>query len=95
MNRGYGGAQSRMRESKIIEHGAYLACINVRTLSVGDTQSYPFQAGNVGPFWMNNAEREANRHDRILPPPPGAPQIRNKTIAELKTDLAVLGILSN
>jgi hypothetical protein len=77
MNRGYGGAQSRMRESKIIEHGAYLACINVRTLSVGDTQSYPFQAGNVGPFWMTHAE-EANCHDCILPPPPGDPRTQNK-----------------
>ena len=94
LNRGYGGAQPRMRESKIKEHDGYLG-MHQRTLSVGVTQSFLLQAGDVGPSWMNNAEREANRHDRILPPLPGAPQTRNKTIAELETDLAVLGILSN
>ncbi|KAI2498015.1 hypothetical protein MHU86_16452 [Fragilaria crotonensis] len=94
MNRGYGGAQPRMRESKIKEHDGYLG-MHRRTLSVGDTQSFLFQAGDVGPFWMTNEEREANRHDRILPPPPGAPRTRNKTIAELKTDLAVLSVLND
>ena len=43
---------------------------------------------------MTHEERESNRHDRILPAPPGNPPIRNKTIAELKLELAPLTILS-
>jgi hypothetical protein len=94
MNRGYGGAQPRMRESKIKEHDGYLG-MNQRTLSIGDTQSFIFKSDDQGPFWMLPEDRELNRHDRILPPPPGNPRTRNKTIAELKTELAPLNILNN
>jgi hypothetical protein len=94
MNRGYGGAQPRMRESKIKEHDGYLGMYQ-HTLSVGDIQSFTFQPGDFGPFWMTFEERELNRHHRILPPLPGIPRTRNKTIAELKTDLAPFNVLND
>jgi hypothetical protein len=44
---------------------------------------------------MTEEERELNRHDRILPPHPGNPRKRNKTIAELKLELGPLNILND
>ena len=44
---------------------------------------------------MTVEERELNRHDRLLPPLPGNPQTRNKTIAELETELAPLNLLND
>jgi hypothetical protein len=93
MNRGYGGAQARMRESIIKEDDGYLG-MHQRTISVGNTQTFIFQPGDDGPFWMTEEERELNRHDRILPPRPGNPPTRNKTIAELKVELGPLNVLS-
>jgi hypothetical protein len=40
MTIGYGGAQPRMRESKINEHSADLACINVPYLMVTPNHFY-------------------------------------------------------
>jgi hypothetical protein len=94
MNKGYGGAQPRMRESVIKEEDGYLG-MNQRTLSVGDTQLFSFQPGDIGPFWMTEEERELNRHSRILPPHHGNPRTRNKTIAELKLELGPLNILND
>ena len=93
MNRGYGGVQPRMRESVIKAEDGYLGMYE-RTLNVGDTQSFVFQPGDAGPFWMSKEERELNRHDRILPPPPGVPKKKNKTISELKADLTPLNVLN-
>ena len=42
MNKGYGGAQPKMRESIIKEEDGYLG-MNQRTLTVGDTQTFIFQ----------------------------------------------------
>jgi hypothetical protein len=94
MNKGYGGAQPQMRESMIKEHDAYLG-IHRRTLNVGDIQSFIFLPTDDGPFWMSEAERVLNRHDRILPSPPGASRMRNKTISELKAELGPIGIMSD
>ena len=93
MNRGYGGAQPRMRESIIKAEDGYLG-MNERTINVGDTQSFVFRPGDAGPFWMTVQERELNRQDRILPPLPGNPQTRNKTISELKTELGPRNLLN-
>ncbi len=94
MNRDYGGAQPMMRESKIKEHDGYLGS-NARALDVGDTQSFVFTSDNNGPFWMTPHQREINRNDRLLPPAPGNPRMRNKTIAELKAELRPLGVLND
>ena len=94
MNRGFGGVQPRMRESKIKAEDGYLG-MHERTINVGDTQSFIFEPGDAGPFWMTENEREMNRHDRILLPLPGNPRKRNKTIAELKADLGPFKILND
>ena len=44
---------------------------------------------------MSEAEQEVNCHNRILPSPPGASRMRNKTISELKAELGPIGILSD
>jgi hypothetical protein len=44
---------------------------------------------------MSTEEKELNRHDRILPPTTGNPKMRNKTIAELKLELAPFAILDS
>ena len=93
MNRGFGGAQPKMRESRIKAEDGYLGNYE-RTISVGEIQSFVFQPGDTGPFWMTVEERELNRHDRLLPPLPGNPRTRNKTIAELKAELQPLNILN-
>ena len=94
MNRSYGGAQPIMRESTIKDHDGYLG-MHQRTLEVGNTQSFVFRSDDDGPFWMSPQERELNRHNRILAPTPGIPRTRNKTIAELKAELAPLNILND
>jgi hypothetical protein len=73
--------------------GGYLG-MNQHTLSVGDTQTFIFQAGDNGPFWMTEEERELNHHDQtLLPPTPGNWLTRNKTIQELKIELAALNVV--
>ena len=95
MNRGYGGAQPMMRESKIKEHDGYLGS-NARTLEVGDTQSFVFTSDDDGPFWMTPQEQsKLNQNNPSLPPAPGNPQMRNKTIAELKAELGPLDVLND
>jgi len=94
MNKNYGGVQPKMRESMIKESDGYLG-MNPRTLNVGDIQSFIFKSTDDGPFWMSQAERQLNRHDRVLPPPPGPLRMRNKTISELRSDLGHLNILSH
>ena len=94
MNKGYGGVQPQMRESMIKDHDGYLG-MHWRTLDVGDIQSFNFLPTDDGPFWMTEAEREVNRHDRILSSPPGHSRMQNKTRSELKAELGPLGILSD
>jgi hypothetical protein len=94
MNKGYGGAQPIMRESQIKEQDGYIG-MYPHTLNVGDNQSFVFNSGDTGPFWMTPQEQELNRHDRILPPTAGNPKMRNKTISELKVDLAPFEILNS
>lgn len=88
-------SQPRMCESrKVKDHNGYLGR-HQHTLSVGDTQSFIFKSTDVGPFWMTIEKRELNCHDRLLPPLPGNPRTRNKTIAELKSELAPLNLLND
>jgi hypothetical protein len=63
MKKGYGGVQPRMHESIIKADDGYLGMHDGHTLSVGDTQTFVFQPGDNGPFWMTAEERELNRHD--------------------------------
>jgi hypothetical protein len=80
MNKGYGGAQPRMRESIIKEKDGYLG-MHLSTVSVGDTQSpFIFQPGDNGPFWMTEEQRQLNCHDRILSPRPWNPTTWNTCV---------------
>ena len=81
-----------MRESMIKDHDGYLG-MHHRTLNAGDIQIFIFVPTDDRPFWMTEAEREVNRHDRILPSPPGASLMQNKAISELKAELGPIGIL--
>jgi hypothetical protein len=65
-----------------------------RTLEVGDLQSFVFTSEDDGPFWMTQHQKQVNQSDRVLPPPPEIPQMRNKTIAELKSELQPFNILN-
>jgi hypothetical protein len=94
MNKGFGGVQLQMRESTIKQHNGYLGS-HPLTINVGEIQSFTFKSTDDGPFWMSPDQRELNRHDRILPLPPGPPRMQNKTISELKAELAPLGVLND
>ena len=94
MNKGFGGVQPQMRESTIKQHNGYLGS-HPLTINVGEIQSFTFKSTDDGPFWMSPDQRELNRHDRILPLPPGPPRMQNKTISELKAELAPLGVLND
>jgi hypothetical protein len=96
MNKGYGGVQPIMRESQIKEQDGYIG-MYPHTLNVGNNQTFVFNSEDTGPFWMTPQEQELNRHDRILLPCPkaGNPKMQNKTISELKVDLAPFEILNS
>ena len=70
MNKGFGGVQPMMRESMIKQRDGYLGS-HSHTINVGDVQSFTFKSTDDGPFWMSREERELNRHNQILPSPPG------------------------
>jgi hypothetical protein len=93
MNKGYGGVQPLMHESKIKEHDCFLG-MHPRTLEVGDLQSFVFTSEDDGPFWMTQQQKQVNQNNRVLPPPPGIPRMRNMTIAELKSKLQPFNILN-
>ena len=65
MSKGYGGKQSKLRPSLIKQVDGYLGPFS-RKLSAGDTQTMVFSATDDGPFWMEAAEREEKRKDRVL-----------------------------
>jgi hypothetical protein len=63
MIRGYGGSQSKMRDTTIKKEEGYLGPFK-RQLEPGAIQSMVFKATDEGPFWMSPEEREEKRHDR-------------------------------
>ena len=44
---------------------------------------------------MDKTESELNRHDRVLPYPPGPARMQHKTISELKAEFAPFNILND
>ncbi len=89
MNSGFGGGQPFMRYSNIIQIDGYLGPFDP-TLAVGDEQSMTFSPTDVGPFWMDAAEREERRFDRPKTNA-AAPQPRNKSKKDLAVELSVPG----
>ena len=61
MNKGYGGNQPKMRESKI-ENATYLGP-HPSSLRVGDIQYMCFRLGDLGPFWLTPEQREEMKYD--------------------------------
>jgi hypothetical protein len=96
MNKSYDEAQPNMRESIMKQNDGYFGMHSRTTLEVGDTQSFTFSSTEQdGPFWMDHAERVLNCHDQILSSPPGPSRMQNKTISELKAELAPFDILKD
>jgi hypothetical protein len=65
LNKGFGGAQTKMRDSKIAADvedniGRYATGL---TLKLGDTQSMQFSSTDEGPCWMSPAQRRATKKD--------------------------------
>ncbi len=78
MSRSFGGAQPKIRSSKIVD-----GCLGPFNplLSIGDVQSMIFEEHDAGPWWMVSLDgREALRHDIVHPPVEGAPiKLTNRT----------------
>jgi hypothetical protein len=56
-------SQPKMRESVIKADDGYLG-MHKRTINVGDTKSFIFEAEqDAGQFWMTKEERETNHYD--------------------------------
>ena len=62
MNKGFGGAQPKMRRSKL-ETADYLGRFD-GILAVGDVQDMWYQEGDVGPFYYTNEQQEYTKQDR-------------------------------
>jgi hypothetical protein len=65
LNKGFGGAQTKMRDSKIAADdedniGGYAMEL---TLKLDDTQSMQFSSTDDGPCWMSPAQRLATKKD--------------------------------
>jgi hypothetical protein len=63
MNKGHGGAQPKMRRSKL-ESQDYLGPFFPCTLAVGDFQYMSYKDSDSGPFYLSNAQRENLKEDR-------------------------------
>ena len=63
MNKGWGGKQCIVHQSKIDKVEAYLGKYN-SILKPGDTQDMVFSSSDICPFYMSFAEREAEREPR-------------------------------
>jgi hypothetical protein len=57
MLRGYGGKQGKLRDTAIDQE----ACLEpfTCTLSIGDTQSFVVETGDIGPFYLDAQQQEA------------------------------------
>jgi hypothetical protein len=66
LSKGFGGAQTNMRESKIEADNSDNMGPHARklTLKLGDKQSMQFSSTNDGPCWMSPAQRLATKKDR-------------------------------
>ena len=63
MNKCYGGKQSRMRNTKIMNESYLGQFTHPQKLKVGQTQSMTFQEGNSGPFYLSEEEKIKRKYD--------------------------------
>ena len=65
MNKGFGGVQPKMRNSKIVNE-TYLGLFNhPERLQIGDIQSMQYSEDDTGPFYLTPEEREQRKLDHI------------------------------
>ena len=57
LNKGYGGCQSHMRNSKIADHTYLGPFTHPGKLNIGEEQSMQYQMGDVGPFYLSPEDR--------------------------------------
>jgi hypothetical protein len=88
IQKGFGGKQPMMRDTKI-ENDSYLGRFrNGLTLPVGSMQSMVYSSDDAGPFYMTAADKEFNRNDR----PKGKTIKRFRNKKDLQTDLRAKGV---
>ena len=63
MEKGYGGKQSKLRDTKILTKVGYLGDFPSQ-LKEGDIQSIQLSEGDDGPFYLNAAERISKKDDK-------------------------------
>ena len=63
MAKGYGGKQSKLRDTKIITKIGYLGDFPSQ-LKQGDIQSMQYREEDDGPFYLNAAERIVKNYDK-------------------------------
>jgi hypothetical protein len=79
MSKGYGGAQTLMRDTIIVQAEGYLGPYSP-ILKVGDTQSLVYKGTtDSGPWYLTPEQKELQRHDR--------PTGRNKVVEQSKKQL--------
>ena len=83
----FGKGQPKMRESTIEAEQNYLGPFE-RTLNVGDKQSMIFNDGDVGPFYMTEAERANRREDRFT----GTSKTKKRLKSDLQKELTSRGV---
>jgi hypothetical protein len=91
LNKAFGGAQPKMRLTKIEEDDVNNIGINatVLTLKLDDVQSMQFFPPDVSPCWMPPTQQEATRKDC----PSRKMKRTQRKVANLKKDLQAKGVL--
>jgi len=83
MNVSFGGLQPKFKETKIEYAEGYLGEFNPK-LRPGEYQSFVFEEGDDGPFYLTEEERRNNKQDRTIG---GLMSKRKKTRLELGQEL--------
>ena len=78
MNVSYGGRLNNMRDTIVPEVGTFPSI-----LTPGDTQTMHFKDNNIGPFWLSNEERLAQKYNVSR----NTVTTRNRTKTELLMEL--------
>jgi hypothetical protein len=65
MSKSFGGKQTKLRETRIMQEQGYLGKFP-RSLQPDDTQRMVFYDDDDGPFWMTPAKCNEQRYDKIV-----------------------------
>ena len=84
MAKGYGGKQSKLRDTKILTKIGYLGDFPSQ-LKEGDIQSMQYHEEDDGPFYLNAAERIAKKYDKPTGKKKQRKYIKGELLAMLKS----------